>query len=286
MAPTRRSFLKIAGLSAAALPSALSSFGAPRQDQTGTATAPLGRKIPFALGMASCSFRAFDLDQTIAWTRRLGLGKIALKSMHLPLETPDEDAAKTAAKVRAAGLDLYGAGVIYMTTKDEVDRAFAYAKAAGLKVIIGVPNPELLDAAEVQVIATGIALAIHNHGPGDKMYPTPDSVAERIAYRDLRVGLCLDVGHTARAGVDPADAALRHAPRLLDVHVKDVSAASAEGTTVEIGRGVVDIPAFLRALIKVDYRGAVSLEYEKDEKDPLPGSAESIGYLRGALAAL
>lgn len=285
MASTRRSFLRTAGLGtvgAALLAGGRGIFaGLPRG---GRQAAP--EKIPFDLGMASYTFRAFGLDEAVAMTKRLDLKKIALKSMHLPLETADAEIAKLAAKVRAAGLDLYGGGVIYMTTKDEVRRAFDYAKAAGMSVIIGVPNHELLDMAEIMVRQTGIALAIHNHGPGDKVYPTPDSVAERIAYRDPRIGLCLDVGHTQRSGIDPADVALRHAGRLLDVHVKDVSAATAAGTTVEIGRGVVDIPAFLRALIKIGYRGAVSLEYEKDEKDPFPGASESIAFLRKALAAL
>jgi sugar phosphate isomerase/epimerase len=49
---------------------------------------------------------------------------------------------------------------------------------------------------------------------------------------------------------------------------------------------VIDIPKFLGMLIKLNYAGVVSLEYEKDEKDPLPGAAESIGYVRGVLAAL
>lgn len=287
MTPTRRDFLKTAAVGAAGwTATALGSriFAARQDSRDGTAL--FMSRVPFELGMASYTFRAFGLDEAVAMTKKLGLKKIALKSMHLPLETPDAEIAKIAAKVRAAGLDLYGGGVIYMTNTDEVVRAFDYARAAGMRMIIGVPNHELIDLAEIKVMQTGIALAIHNHGPGDKLYPTPDSVAERIAYRDKRVGLCLDVGHTARSGIDPADAALRYAARLLDVHIKDVSAATAAGTTVEIGRGVVNIPAFLRALVTIRYAGAVSLEYEKDEKSPYPGSAESIEYLSRALAAL
>jgi inosose dehydratase len=287
MAPTRRDFLKAGILGAAGTVASAGGnriFAARQDSRAGTAL--LMSRIPFELGMASYTFRAFGLDEAVAMTKRLDLKKIALKSMHLPLETPDAEIARLAAKVRAAGLDLYGGGVIYMTNADEVTRAFDYARAAGMRVIIGVPNHELIDMAEIKVIQTGIALAIHNHGPGDKLYPTPDSVAERIAYRDNRIGLCLDVGHTARSGIDPADAALRNAGRLLDVHIKDVSAATAAGTTVEIGRGVVDTPSFLRALIKINYRGVVSLEYEKDEKDPFPGASESIAFLRKSLAAL
>jgi len=245
-----------------------------------------GLRPQFELGMASYTFRAFDLDRTLDMTGRLGLRRIAFKDFHLPLETKPDEIRKIAAKVREAGFVLYGGGVIYMRTEDEARRAFAYAKAAGMSVIIGVPNHDLLPLVDKLVAENDLRLAIHNHGPGDKLFPTPESVFDRIRNLDRRVGLCLDVGHTERAGADPAADVERFAGRLLDVHVKDVTARTAEGVTVEIGRGVVDIPRFIRSLVKVGYAGTVSLEYEKDEKDPLPGAAESIGYLRGVLAVL
>ena len=102
---------------------------------------------------------------------------------------------------------------------------------------------------------------------------------------DRQGRLCLDVGHTQRCGIDPAEAAEKCFDRLLDVHIKDVTAATAEGATLEAGRGIVDLPKFLATLRRLKYTGTVSLEYEKDEKDPLPGAAESIGYFRGILAA-
>ena len=72
----------------------------------------------------------------------------------------------------------------------------------------------------------------------------------------------------------------------MDVHIKDVSSSDVHGTTVEIGRGVIDIPEFLRTLIKIDYSGMVAVEFEKDKSDPLPGLAESVGYVRGVLAMI
>jgi inosose dehydratase len=131
-----------------------------------------------------------------------------------------------------------------------------------------------------------IKVAIHNHGPTDKVYPTPASAYERIKDLDKRIGLCIDIGHTLRAGVDPSMPAQEFADRLLDVHIKDISQASAKGTTVEIGRGVIDIPKFLRTLLKINYSGITSFEFEKDADDPLAGVAESVGYVRGALAAI
>jgi sugar phosphate isomerase/epimerase len=281
---TRRNFLRTAGAGVgAAAVSATRLAGA--GEAGGQASAPAAR-YPFELGLASYTFRAFSLDDTLAMARRLGLRRISLKSMHLPLESTAEQIREASGRVKAAGLDLYAGGVIYMTNEAEVRHAFDYAKAAGMRIIVGVPNHELLPLAESLAKSFDIRVAIHNHGPTDKLYPTARSVYDRIKALDARMGLCLDIGHEERCGLVPAVSAERCADRLFDVHVKDMSASTAAGTAVEIGRGGIDIPRLLRTLTKMKYGGAVSLEYEKDEKDPLPGAAESIGYVRGVLAAL
>jgi inosose dehydratase len=247
-------------------------------------TGPASPVPHFTLGLASYTFREFDLDTTLAMARRLGFGRICLKDMHLPLESPEEVVRSVAEKVRAAGLELYGCGVVYMTNGAEVDRAFSYARAGGMTVIVGVPEHDLLGRAAERVRETGIRLAIHNHGPGDQRYPTAGSILERISGLGPGVGVCLDIGHSMRSGIDPARAARQCGPRLLDVHLKDVTAATKEGVAVEAGRGVIDLPRFLRALAEMDYRGTAAFEYEKDGRDPLPGLAESLGYVRGILA--
>jgi sugar phosphate isomerase/epimerase len=280
---TRRNFLKTAGAGLAAPVIRDRLFSA---QQTRPDSLLILQKYCFELGMASYTFRAFGLDDTLAMTKKLGLRKIGFKSMHLPLESTPDEIRAVVAKVKDAGLDLYAGGVVYMRTEAEVKQAFEYAKAAGMKIIVGVPNHELLGLAEKCTQEFDIRLAIHNHGPTDKLYPTPESVVEKVRNLDKHVGLCIDIGHTIRCGIDPADSVERLFERLLDVHIKDMTAAAVEGGPVEIGRGVIDIPKFLRTLIKLNYARVVSLEYEKDEKDPLPGAAESIGYVRGVLAAL
>jgi inosose dehydratase len=274
----RREFLKLAGL-AVAVPGLRTGADYKHNRPATTPT-------PFQLGMASYTFREFGLEDTLAMTVRLGLKRIAFKSFHLPLESSPEDIKTALSLVKAAGLILYGGGVIYMETEEQVHQAFAYAEAAGMEVVIGVPEHSLLPLVEKKVISSGISLAIHNHGPTDSRYPTPESAYKLIRDMHPGMGICLDAGHTQRAGVDPADSVRRCADRLLDIHIKDVSAASADGHTVEIGRGVIDIPRFLRTLSQVNYTGCVSLEYEKDGKDPLPGAAESVGYVRGVLSLL
>ncbi len=240
----------------------------------------------FKFGMASYTMREFDLDKTLETTKKLGLEYIALKSFHLPLESSPYQIAEVVAKIKAAGIKLYGGGVIYMRNANEVNQAFAYAKAAGMSIIIGKPYHEVLDLVNEKVKQYDIRVAIHNHGPSDKMYPTPESVYKKIKNLDPRIGICNDIGHTMRAGIDPSESSERVADRLYDIHIKDVSEAARKGHTVEMGRGVIDIPKFLRTLKKINYTGVVSFEYEKDGKDPFMGLAESVGYVKGALAAI
>jgi inosose dehydratase len=285
---SRRKFLISAGAGLGAGFGAAAAGGwTPAGSGRGPSPAPAaGSEFGFSLGLASYTFRAFGLDEALGMSRRLGLRKITFKSMHLPLESTPDQTRAVLTKVKAAGLDLYGGGVIYMTTEAEVRRAFEYAKTAGMKLIIGVPNPEFLPLTATLAKTYDIGVAIHNHGPTDKLYPTAASVYEQVKGLDRRMGLCLDVGHEERCGLVPAVSAETCFDRLLDVHIKDMSASTAAGTAVEIGRGVIDIPKLIRTLVRLKYAGTVSLEYEKDEKDPLPGAAESVGYVRGVLAAL
>jgi sugar phosphate isomerase/epimerase len=207
-----------------------------------------------------------------------------LKDVHLPHDSPEGTIRATIGTVKAAGLVAYGCGVVYKADDAEVDRAFACAKAAGMGLIIGVPDHGLLARAGQRVRETGIGLAIHNHGPGDLRYPTPQSILDRIGKLDGRIGVCLDVGHCQRSGIDPSKAAAECGPRLIDVHLKDVTAPTKAGVAVEVGRGVVDIPRFLTTLASMGFRGTAAFEYEKDGRDPLAGLAESVGYVRGVLA--
>jgi sugar phosphate isomerase/epimerase len=279
--PSRRDFL--AGLGAAALAGIMPTTTLEAAFPRALASS---RQLPFDLGIASYTFRAFSLDETIAMAARLDARKLTLKDMHLPMNASEAAIGSARARIADAGLVLASLGVIYMNSEEEIRHAFAYARTAGVKIIVGVPDPSLMEVVERYVKEADIALAIHNHGPGDKRFPTPESAYTRIAGMDKRMGLCIDIGHAQRSGLDPVTEAERFFDRVLDIHVKDVTSSDVKGGPAEIGRGVIDIPKFLKTMIRLGYSRTLHLEYEKDEKDALPGAAESIGYLRGVLAAL
>ncbi len=240
----------------------------------------------FDLGIASYSLRKFSLEETLAMSKRLGIDRIALKDFHLPLDSKNKEIEAVIQKCEDAGIEAYGVGVIYMKTKKEVDRAFKLAKKAGAKVIIGVPNHELLSYVEEKVIKYDIKLAIHNHGPGDKLYPSAESAYVLIKDMDPRMGLCIDIGHTKRINRSPSEDLNEFFDRIHDIHLKDVTKAAKDGSTCEVGRGVIDFPQFMQDIIDSGYSGTVALEFEKDGDDPLAGMAESFGYIRGVLKTL
>jgi len=274
--PTRRTLLGAAAATAAIAP--LRALPASPARSEGDPAALQSR-----LAMASYSLREFPLEQALSMTKRLELDAIALKSMHLPL---DADAATIAAaleKAKEAGVALYGGGVINLRNEDEVNQAFDYAKAAGMKRIIGSPAMEMLPLLEQKVREDDVEVAIHTRGPTDPVWPSPELTYDKIAELDRRIGFCHDIAHTTRLGRDAVAETRKCADRILDVHMKDVSGPTIKGPTVPCGRGVIDLPALLRVLVEVGYGGYLAFEYESEGKDPLPGIAQAVGYVRGVL---
>lgn len=241
---------------------------------------------PLQLGIAGYTFTKVGMETAIAMMQRLGITNLSLKDNFLPLDSTVVRCREVIDQFKAAGITVYGVGVIYMKTLAEVDRAFDYAARTGVKLIIGAPEYSLLPYAETKVRSTGIRLAIHNHGPEDRLYPSPADVWGRISGMDKNIGLCIDIGHATRAGTKLSDAITLYQDRLFDLHIKDVSGAYKEAAATEIGRGVIDFPLMIKTLETINYTGKCSLEYEKDMTDPIPGLAESTGFFRGVIRAV
>jgi sugar phosphate isomerase/epimerase len=171
---------------------------------------------------------------------------------------------------------------------DEADirRAFEFARDIGVPTMVCAPDKNSIPILDKIVKEFDIKLAIHNHGPEDKQFPSPYDVMKAVENYDKRIGLCIDIGHTARAGVDPAEAIVKCRERLYDVHLKDISALGNRNTPIEGGRGILNLKSILAALLKIKYQNLAGFEYEKDSKDPAMGLAESVGYTKGLLAGL
>jgi sugar phosphate isomerase/epimerase len=284
----RRDALKMTTLAALALPLAgvLSSYA---EDSKPSET--LGRqKARFSLGMATYSLSKYSVEDIIGALKRLQLTNAALYKSHCSwLTASTEECRAVAAKFRAAGINLTGSGVMYLG-KDEalLRKAFDNARAAGLPAIICSPSLDSLPLLNQFVREYDIRAAIHNHGPEDKFYQSPYAAWEAIQAYDQRIGMCLDVGHSARAGVDPIEVIHKCQSRLYDLHLKDSIApvGAIHDTPAIVGQGHLDIKGILSALVEINYAHIVGFEYEKEDGDRLAGLEKSIKFVRHAISQL
>jgi len=243
----------------------------------------------FQFGIASYTFRAFPRAQLIGFLKQLSVLDANLKDTkdHLPMDPQAESAAL--ADYAAAGIKLHAAGTIYFDKDedDDIRKKFEYAKRAGIKVIVsGDPAPTTLPRIEKFVKEYDIRIAIHNHGPEDKLWASPLDVLKAIKGLDPRIGCCIDVGHTVRASTDVVQAIREVGPRLFNLHIKDLADMSAKESQVAVGRGKMPVREIFKTLEAINYKGFVDLEYEINEKDPMPGAIESLAYMRGVVAGM
>lgn len=278
MSTTRRDFLRNSAITAA-----LASTSAHRLFAT-------AKPSPIRLGMCSYTFRDFDRAHVIQFMKELKLTDLNAKDVkdHLPM-TPPEATQAAAADYAAAGIKLISIGAVYFPKNedDDIRAKFDYARRAGVKVIVaGDPTPETLPRIEKFVKEYDIRLAIHNHGPEDKLWHSPLDVLKAVKDMDPRMGCCIDVGHTVRAGTDVVEAIKEVGPRLFDIHMKDLTDFGAKESQVPVGEGKMPVRDIFKTLIAIKYKGYVDLEYEVHGDDPMPGATKSIDYMRKVLGEM
>jgi sugar phosphate isomerase/epimerase len=287
MSATRRDFLRSGAITAALASAAVHPVSA-HALKPFPETAP--RPSPIRLGMCSYTFREFDRAHVIDFMKQLNMADLNAKDTkdHLPM-TPPEATEQAVSAYTAAGIKLTAIGAVYFQKNDDDDvRAkFDYAKRSGVKLIVaGDPTPETLPRLEKFVKEFDIRIAIHNHGPEDKIWPSPLDVLKDVKGLDPRLGCCIDVGHCARAGTDPVAAVKAVRERLFDVHMKDLTDMTKKESQVTVGDGKMPVRGIFEALIGIGYKGNVDLEYEVHGDDPMPGAYKSITYMRGVLAGM
>src|ERR1700691_211347 len=280
---SRRDFIGSSALVAAALAAPSGNLALPRE------RAATNQESPIRLGLASYTFRNFSRAQLIGFMKQLNVFALNAKDVkdHLPMDPQDE--AVALADYTAAGIKLHAAGAIYFPKNEDADirSKFEYCKRADIGAIVaGDPAPETLPRIEKFVKEYDIRIAIHNHGPEDKLWPSPLDVLKAVKSMDPRIGGCIDVGHTVRAGTDVVQAIREAGPRLFNVHMKDLTNFESKESQVAVGDGIMPVRKMFEALIAIKYPGFVDLEYEIHPDDPMPGVIASFAYMRGVMAGM
>ena len=244
--------------------------------------------LPLTLGIQLYSLRGFPVDQALDHAKALGLTQVEFYPGMFPIT--DDSAAITAMKQKLAdrGLTISAHGVNRFTKDAAANRKlFAFAKAAGVKTITADPDPDSFASLDELVKEFDIRVAIHNHGPKHRYNKALD-VLGAIEKHDQRIGACADLGHFIRSGERPTEVIRLLKGRLYGIHLKDFAEMQDKTKGVILGKGHMDVPAVMAALVAVDFPadGALSIEYEENPKDPIADLRECADAARAAIAKL
>lgn len=239
------------------------------------------------VGVCSYSLRSFPAAEALQDVRRLGVRYLSLKEVHLPLNSTPDQRKQLRQQAEDLGLSITSCGVIYLKeTEAEVRQAFDYVRDLGASIAVVGLYREQLPMLDKVIRSYDLKAAIHNHGPNDKRFPSPLEVYDAIKGLDKKIGVCMDIGHTFRMHEDLVSDIKKTTDRLYSMHFKDLESDHVDAKGVPVGTGVMPIVPILRELVRSGYSGEVQLEYEIEPKDPLPGAAESLGFMRGALQSI
>jgi sugar phosphate isomerase/epimerase len=124
----------------------------------------------------------------------------------------------------------------------------------------------------------GVRLAIENHPE-----TTPREVLAKIAAGDGMMAATVDTGWWATQGYDPVRAIEELGEHVVHVHLKDVRAKGEPHETCLWGEGIVDVEACVRALQRIGYTGALTVEHEPEDHDPSEEIKQMLQTLKGWL---
>jgi sugar phosphate isomerase/epimerase len=205
----------------------------------------------------------------------LGFGAVDVWGAHLSPEWAADEHVDSALRVLAErGLEV-ASYQVYAPAK-HLERVCAIAERLGTGVLAGfvpVEDERLPGLLERH----GLVFGLENHPE-----PTPQVMLDKVGDRP-RVGVCVDTGWFGTQGYDAPRAIEELGDRVVHVHLKDVLHVGEPHDTCRWGDGVVDVEGCVRALRRIGYAGAISVEHEPETYDPSEDARAMRAQLEGWL---
>lgn len=250
---------------------------------------------PFKMGAQTYTWRNFPLERALAEMQQLGLNYAEFATGHVPLDSSDEQIEAVLRLCKAHGITPAAAGVFPFSSNTDANRkVFDFGQKLGVRVLSADPSPDAFDSLDKLCDEYKIAIAIHPHGPGgNKLHHWYSAEIIMAAVKDHHplIGSCLDTGHLIRCAqppfgkkLDPAEQILVMGPRNFGIHMKDHDNQTRED--VIYGKGSLDVASVLKALRAVNFKGAISVEYEAHADNPTPDVRDCLVVVEEAVAGL
>ncbi|MFO0981390.1 MAG: TIM barrel protein [Planctomycetota bacterium] len=276
--PSRRTFLV-----AAAAATGATYFDLP---QLAGAQAASGS---FPIGLQSYTLRKFPVEKALEIIRNdLKLHYVELYPEHFRMEPAPGHVTSMLKRLKALDLTWNAHGVNAFGKDADLNRKiFAVARAAGIANLSADPEPESFASLEQLVTEFGIRIAIHNHGPGSRYEKIAD-VVKAVKGRHPMIGACIDTGHFIRSAEDPVKAARELQGRVFGVHLKDFAEQKANAADIVLGKGHLDVAAFLKALRETKFPadGSLSIEFEGSPDNPVAEVQACVAAVNDAIARI
>jgi sugar phosphate isomerase/epimerase len=219
------------------------------------------------LGIGTFTYHSLSIDDMIVQLKRLQIAEIEMSRGEFMLfSKPKPERFQSArTKFDQAGIRCVSYYTATINNEAELDTAIGGANLLGSHNITGDATGDMLKRIDDRCTKEGLTFGIHNHFFKGKKFPyeSPEDVLGGLKGLSKTMGATLDTGQFASCGHDPAEAVRKLAPYLKMVHLKDIEAPGAE-VNVLIGKGIAKIPEVINELHKIDYKGLVAIEYEKE----------------------
>ena len=247
------------------------------------------------LGVQSYTFHRFTFVETLNKMQQLGLQYAEVYygqrlgegfgDQTMDFRMNKETQKRLLALAKSKNVKIYASGVVVCETEEEWRQLFDFAKSMGIKLITAEPKAQHLDLVERLADKYKIDVAFHNH-PKPSEYWSPDLVMKALEGRSKRLGVCADVGHWKREGIDPVEALQKVSGRLKSLHFKDIKApvqGEPEQHDVIWGQGVCNVAQMLNVLKQNKFKGLMAIEYEYNWDNSVPDIRECINFMNTSL---
>jgi L-ribulose-5-phosphate 3-epimerase len=211
-----------------------------------------------------------------------GHGDRATNEAFAPLETYEERLDELLREIRALGYDAVDVWGAHLNPEWATDDHVAVARESlgrhGLRVSTYAAWLGPGNAARAAEIALALGTSLIGAGASGDVRALLETRGVRLAYENhpertpaelpADVGVTVDTGWWATQGYDPVRAIEELGNRVLHVHLKDVKARGEPHETCRWGEGIVDVERCVRALERIGYDSAISVEHEPEDHDP------------------
>lgn len=243
--------------------------------------------LGWKLGSQAYTFRLFSLEEALVKMKSIGLKYVELFPGQKITKTGTATTAFTATAEDKAlikkllkdnGIKAICYGVVSGKNEEEWRAIFEFAKDLGLEHITTEPPMNQLETLDKFCKEYNIRAALHNH-PVPAVYWHPSILLDQLKNRSNMIGVCGDIGHWVRSGLDPVTCIKELKDRIWAFHVKDLHIFGSKAAhDVPWGTGVSNIAGVLNELKQQGFKGYFSVEYEYQWENNLPAVQESTQY--------